>query len=142
MKQLMMLTGMLAVVLMVVTPAVADIDQKNETPQVSQVNETETDNGAIELGGKVANKGDYADQCTPNTQFGNTVTPENSLGVLQDGGSNLDDIVWDGGGLVNVVQAGGSKMDDVRGDDSAPMTFKSTQEASCNRSVQQSSGAG
>ena len=133
MKKLMKLTAMLAMVLMAATPAVAQVLQKNET---------EVQSGAIETNFEASNKGDYAAQCTPGTQFGNTVTPENSLGVLQDGGSNLDDIVWDGGGLVNVVQAGGSKMDDVRGDDSAPMTFKSTQQASCNRSVQQSSGAG
>jgi len=130
MKQLMMLTGMLAVVLMVVTPAVADISQKNETPQVSQVNETETDNGAIELGGKVANHGDYAGQCTPNTQFGNTVTPQNRVDILQQG-SELDHAEIDGGGSINVVQID-SKLGDVGGEDSSPMTVEPTQDTACS----------
>jgi len=138
MKKLMRFALMLAMVLMMVTPATAQVSLN--APQVSLEHETEVASGGVDLGFEVANEGDYAGQCTPGTQFGNTTIPQNNPNVLQYA-SELDDIVLDGGGSPTVVQYA-SKMDDVRGGDGSPMTFEPTQVASCGSTIEQSTAAG
>ncbi len=141
MKKLTRLAVIVAMVLMVVTPAVAqgslDGVTQIEIGGVELGTETQVESGGIELGGEVANEGNYAGQCTPATQFGNTVSPQSHLDAFQFA-SELDDIEFDGS--VNLLQYA-SKIGDVEGD-STPMTFEPTQEVSCERSVQQATGAG
>lgn len=146
MKKLVRLALVGALVLMVVTPAVAQVSHENTAEigsggggGVELRGEAQGESGGIELGGEVANEGDYAGQCVPATQFGNTVTPQSHLDVLQYA-SELDDIQIDGGGSLNLLQYG-SKLDDVEGEDGSPMSFEPTLEASCQRSVEQATGA-
>lgn len=142
MKELVRLVAVVGMVLMVVTPAVAQVSQESATQlEIGGIElgaETEVESGGIELGGEVANEGDYAGQCVPATQFGNTVSPQIRLDALQYA-SELDDIEFDG--PVNLLQYA-SKIDDVEGEDGAPMRFEPTQEVSCERSVGQAAGAG
>jgi hypothetical protein len=145
MKKLARVGFVVAMVLAAVTPAVAQVSQENAAlvgggGGVELRGETQSEGGALELGGEVANEGDYASQCVPATQFGNTVTPQSHADVLQYA-SELDDIEIDGGGSLNLLQYG-SKLGDVEGEDGSPMSFEPTLEASCQRSVGQSSGAG
>jgi hypothetical protein len=143
MKKLARVGLVLAMALLVVTPAVASQEGTTELRSGGGVElrgETQSEGGALELGGEVANEGDYAGQCVPATQFGNAVTPQSHADVLQYA-SELDDIEIDGGGSLNLLQYG-SKLDDVQGEDGSPMSFEPTLEASCQRSVGQSSGAG
>jgi hypothetical protein len=146
MKRLVRVGLVVAMVLAAVTPAVAQVSQENAArvggggEGVELRGETQSEGGGMELGGEVANEGDYAGQCVPATQFGNTVTPQSQLDVLQYA-SELDDIEIDGGGSLNLLQYG-SELGDVEGDDGSPMSFEPTLEASCQRSVGQSSGAG
>jgi hypothetical protein len=142
MKKLARVGFVVAMVLLVVTPAVASQEGTTELRSggVELRGETQSEGGALELGGEVANEGDYAGQCVPATQFGNTVTPQSHADVLQYA-SELDDIEIDGGGSLNLLQYG-SKLGDVEGEDGSPMSFEPTLEASCQRSVGQSSGAG
>lgn len=128
MRRLTRLAVIVVMVLMLVTPAVA---------QVSQESATESNSGGIDLVAEVANQGAYAGQCTPATQFGNTVTPQSRLDASQYA-SELDDIEF--GGSLNLLQYA-SKIDDVKGEDGSPMRFEPTQEVSCERSVEQATGA-
>ena len=142
MKKLTRLALIVAMVLMVVTPAVAQVSQESATQVeiggIEMGGETQVESGGIELGFEVANEGDYAGQCTPATQFGNTVTPNSRLDALQYA-SEMDDIEF--AGSVNLLQYA-SKIGDVEGKDGSPMTFEPTQEVSCERSVEQATGAG
>ena len=143
MKKLVRVGLVVAMVLAAVTPAVAQVSQENVARVGGGVElrgETQSESGGMELGGEVANEGDYAGQCVPSTQFGNTVTPQSQLDVLQYA-SELDGIEVDGGGSLNLLQYA-SKLGDVGGEDGSPMSFEPTLEASCQRSVGQSSGAG
>lgn len=143
MKKLVRIGLVVAMVLAAVSPAVAQVSHETAARVGGGVElrgEAQSEGGGMELEGEVANEGDYAGQCVPATQFGNTVTPQSQLDVLQYA-SELGDIEVDGGGSVNLLQYG-SKLGDVEGDDGSPMSFEPTLEASCQRSVGQSSGAG
>ena len=145
MKKLVRVGLVVAMVLAAVTPAVAQVSQENVARVgggggVELRGETRSESGGMELGGEVANEGDYAGQCAPSTQFGNTVTPQSQLDVLQYA-SELDGIEVDGGGSLNLLQYA-SKLGDVGGEDGSPISFEPTLEASCQRSVGQSAGAG
>jgi len=62
-KKLMMLAAILALALVAVVPAIA---------QVSGVIEQEGESEDLQTNFEVSNEGDYASQCTPAVQFGNT----------------------------------------------------------------------
>ena len=81
MKKLMMVAAMLAVALVVAIPAIA---------QTSLENAQETESGDVALSAGVENKGDYASQCTPALQFGNTGNFSNSPTFLQYAGTADD----------------------------------------------------
>ena len=74
MKKLMVLAAMLALALAAAVPAIAQVDLESE-------NEAESDEVATDFA--VSNEGDYASQCVPALQFGNTGNFNNAPSFLQ-----------------------------------------------------------
>jgi hypothetical protein len=109
MKKLMMLAAILALGLAAAVPAVA---------QVGLEAGNEAESGGVELAFDVENAGDYASQCTPALQFGNTGNFNNTP-VFQQYSSKADD--FESGGIG--VGFGGSVA------------------AECGSTIQQSSAA-
>ena len=104
-----MLAGMLALVLATAVPAMA---------QIGAGGGNEAESGGVELGFEVENTGNYANQCTPATQIGNTGNLNNTP-VFQQHTSKADD--FESGGIG--VGFGGSVA------------------AECGSTIQQSSAA-
>ena len=93
MKKLIMLAAILALALVVVAvPAIA---------QVGAGGGNEAESGGVELEFSVENTGDYASQCTPALQFGNTGNFNNTP-VFQQYASKADD--FESGGIEFVVE--------------------------------------
>src|SRR5215216_3610428 len=110
MRKLMMLTAMVALVVVVgVAPALANSndffdrfgDEDNNDDffdnffnrgdrGIEQSVEQESQSGDVSLGYSVTNSGDYAFQCTPAIQFGNTGNFQNASSFVQYG-SEVDD---------------------------------------------------
>ena len=109
MKKLMILAAMLAMVAAMAVPAMAQVNLETE-------NESESD--GVELEFSVANEGDYASQCVPALQFGNTGNFNNSPSFLQYAGESDD---FEPGGL--------------------EFSFSPEQAVECSSTVQQSSAA-
>ncbi len=80
--------------------------------------EQESESGDVSLGFDVSNTGNYASQCTPATQFGNTGNFNNGSSFVQ-GVSDLDD--FEPGGI--------------------EVSFGGSQDVSCSNTIQQSSAA-
>ncbi len=74
MKKLMILAAMLALAIAAAVPAIAQVS-------FEAGNEAESDDVAMEF--SVANEGDYAFQCVPGLQFGNSGNFNNAPGFLQ-----------------------------------------------------------
>ena len=74
MKKLIMLAAILALALAAAVPAIAQVG-------LEAGNEAESEEVATEF--SVANEGDYASQCVPALQFGNTGNFNNSPTFLQ-----------------------------------------------------------
>src|SRR5919107_735689 len=74
MKKLMILAAMLALAMAAAVPAIAQVG-------LEAGNEAESEEVATEF--EVANEGDYASQCTPALQFGNTGNFNNAPTFLQ-----------------------------------------------------------
>ena len=110
MKKLMMLAAILALALVAAVPAIAQVSQ-----EVGQ----ESESGGLATGDTVANGGDYAFQCTPATQFGNTGNFNNAPAFLQYGKSVTDD--FEPGGI--------------------EFGFEPEQTTDCANTIQQSSAA-
>jgi len=147
-RKLMTLAAMLALVVVVgVAPALAnsndffdrfgdDEDNNNEffdsffanndfldnffngNPGIEQSVEQESQSGDVSLGYQVRNSGDYAFQCTPAVQFGNTGNFQNAPSFLQYG-SEADD--FEPGGI--------------------EVSFAPQQGVDCSNEIQQSSAA-
>ena len=81
MKKLMMLAAILALMLAVAIPAIAQV-------ALEAGNESESEELAAEFA--VANEGDYASQCVPALQFGNTGNFNNTPTFLQYAGESDD----------------------------------------------------
>ena len=81
MRKLIMLAAMLALAAAIAVPAFAQLESGIEQ-------ETESDDVAI--GFDVSNTGDYASQCTPAVQFGNTGNFDNASSFVQYDGE-IDD---------------------------------------------------
>jgi hypothetical protein len=79
----------------------------------------ESESGDMSLGFDVSNTGNYASQCTPATQFGNTGNFNNGSSFVQGPGSELDD--FEPGGI--------------------DVSFGGSQDVSCSNTIQQSSAA-
>ena len=74
MKKLIMLAAILALALAAAVPAIAQVS-------LEAGNESESEELATEF--SVANEGDYASQCVPAQQFGNTGNLNNAPSFLQ-----------------------------------------------------------
>ncbi len=74
MKKLMLLAAMLAMLAVAAIPAIAQVNLETE-------NESESDSVEMEFG--VENTGDYASQCVPALQFGNSGNFNNAPTFLQ-----------------------------------------------------------
>ena len=109
MRKLILLAAMLALALAIAVPAFAQLESGIEQ-------ETESDDVAI--GFDVSNTGDYASQCTPALQFGNTGNFDNASSFVQYDGE-IDD--FEPGGIEFGVEP--------------------TSDVTCDRTVQQSSAA-
>jgi hypothetical protein len=108
-KKLIMLAAILALALVAAVPAFA---------QLTSELEQEPESGDFSTGFTVANKGDYASQCTPAIQEGNTGNFDNSSSFIQYDGTADD---FEPGGIE--VGFGGSNS------------------ADCSSTIQQSSAA-
>src|SRR5215204_4558691 len=94
MKKLIMLAAILALALVAAVPAMA---------QLSSELGQESDSSDVALGAGVSNTGNYASQCTPLSQFGNTGNFDNASSFVQYDGE-IDD--FEPGGIA--VGFGGS----------------------------------
>jgi len=87
-----MLAAMLALALVAAVPAIAQVDFEIE-------NEAESED--VQLSYQVSNEGDYAMQCTPALQFGQTGNLNNAPAFLQYA-SELDD--FEAGGIEFAIE--------------------------------------
>jgi len=109
MKKLIVLAAILALALVAAAPAMAQLESGIEQ-------EPESDD--VALGFDVSNKGNYASQCTPAVQFGNTGNFDNASSFVQYDGE-LDD--FEPGGIEFSVEP--------------------SSEVACDNTIQQSSAA-
>ena len=109
----MMLAAMLALVLVVAAPAIAQV-----TNAVGQESET----GNVSITGPATQSGNNSSQCVTPLQFGNTGSLQNAQGVLQYASQT--------NGPFGDIQEEGSTF-----------TFSPTLTATCNQAVQQSAAA-
>jgi hypothetical protein len=110
-KKLMMVAAMLALVLALAVPAIAQVAQEAGT----EIDES----GGVELAFETSQTGNNSSQCAPAMQFGNTGNLQNNQSALQYA-STADDIEFEGGdGFV----------------------FEPGQEVACDQAVQQSAAA-
>ena len=105
----MMLAAILALALAAAVPAIA---------QVGAGGGNEAESGGVELAFDVENTGNYASQCTPALQFGNTGN-FNNVPVFQQYTSKSDD--FESGGIEFIVEP--------------------ENETACDSTIQQSSAA-
>ena len=124
-KKLMLVAAMLALVLVVTVPALA---QRNHHDRFDRFNNGEVsqefgqeieDTGNVTLNTSVSSSGNNSNQCVAPLQFGNTGNVQNAQGFLQYF-STSDDIEFEG----------------------SSMTFSPTLTNSCDQSVQQAAAAG
>ncbi len=108
-KKLILLAAILALALVVAVPAMA---------QLSSELGQETESGDTAIGFDVSNKGDYASQCTPAVQFGNTGNFDNASSFVQYDGTADD---FEPGGIEFGVEP--------------------TSDVTCDNTIQQSSAA-
>ncbi len=81
MKKLMILAAMLALAIALAVPAIAQVS-------LEAGNEAESEDLSAEFA--VSNEGDYASQCVPALQFGNTGNFNNAPSFLQYSGESDD----------------------------------------------------
>src|SRR5215216_4934627 len=133
MRKLMMLAAMLALVVVVgVAPALAQSNDFfdrfanndfldnffNRDSGIEQSVDQQSDSGDVSLGYSVTNTGDYASQCAPAIQFGNTGNFQNASSFVQYG-SEADD--FEPGGI--------------------EVSFDPQQGVDCSNTIEQSSAA-
>ena len=109
MRKLIMMAVVLALVMAAAIPALA---------QVELGSEQETESESLETSFEVANEGDYASQCVPALQFGNTGNFNNAPSFLQYDSESGD---FEPGGI--------------------EFAFEPEMEVGCESAVQQSSAA-
>jgi hypothetical protein len=109
MKKLIMLAAIMALALVAAVPAFAQLESGIEQ---------ETESGDFATNFSVENTGDYASQCTPAIQEGNTGNFDNASSFVQYSGE-LDD--FEPGGI--------------------EVGFGGSQDVSCPSTIQQSSAA-
>ena len=92
MRKLFMLAAILALALLAAVPAFAQLESGVEQ---------ETESADVALGFDVSNKGDYASQCTPAIQFGQTGNFNNASSFVQYDGEADD---FEPGGIEFAVE--------------------------------------
>ena len=90
MKKLMIMAAMLALLLIVAIPAIAQVSE-----EFGQGIET---TGAVTTNTNISSTGDNGSQCVAPLQFGNTGNVQNAQGFLQYG-STSDDIEFGGSSM-------------------------------------------
>jgi hypothetical protein len=130
MKKLVMLAAMLALVVALAVPAIAQVRHDNNdnffrfdnfngnNGGVSQEIANENESGDVSLNFSVQSSGNNSNQCVTPLQFGNTGSNQNAQGFLQYN-STADDLSGEGGDFI----------------------FAPSLSASCDQAVQQSSAA-
>jgi hypothetical protein len=111
-NKLLMLGAILALVLVATVPALAQVSNEIEQDDIAS--------GDVALGFSVSNKGNYASQCTPASQFGNTGNFDNGHSFIQVGEKAKADDFEPGG-----IEVG----------------FGGSNSTSCPSTIQQSSAA-
>ncbi len=109
MKKLMLLAAVLAMLAVVAVPAIAQVNLETE-------NESESEELNADF--SVSNEGDYASQCVPALQFGNTGNFNNAPTFLQYAGEADD---FEPGGI--------------------EFAFEPEMDVNCENTIQQSSAA-
>jgi hypothetical protein len=100
-KKLMLIVAMLALVLVVVVPALAQgnhhdrFDRFNNGEVSQEFNQDIDETGNVTLNTSVTSTGDNSNQCVAPLQFGNTGNLQNAQGFLQYN-STADDIEFEG----------------------------------------------
>src|SRR5215211_8936338 len=98
----------------------------------------ESQSGDVNIGFRVSNSGDFASQCTPATQFGNTGNFQNGSSFVQFG-SGTNDGFRDGGFFGHpFFDRGGIDDFEPEGID---VSFGGSQNVDCSNTIQQSSAA-
>ena len=90
--------------------------------------EQESESGDVSLGFRVSNSGDFASQCTPVSQFGNTGNFQNGSSFVQFG-SGSDNGFFHRGGIDDFEPEG------------IDVSFGGSQNVSCPSTIEQSSAA-
>src|ERR687885_86917 len=123
----MMLAAMLALLLLVAGPAIAQIG--------FGAGQGIGDTGNVTLNTNVTSTGDNGNQCVAPLQFGNTGNVQNAQGFLQYGGSDQTS------GRNHRHHNNGSSIGDVQFEGSS-MTFNPSLTNTCEQTVQQAAAAG
>jgi hypothetical protein len=107
-------------------------------PPVDQDIEQESESGDVSIGFDVSNSGDFASQCTPAVQFGNTGNFQNASSFVQFGSGNTDGFRDRGFFGHHFFNRGGIDDFEPEGID---VSFGGSQDVSCPSTIQQSSAA-
>ena len=127
MKKLMIFAAMLALVLTVAVPAIAQVSQ--------EFGQEIEDTGNVTLNTNVTSTGDNGNQCVAPLQFGNTGNVQNAQGFLQYGGSDQTS------GRNHRHHNNGSSIGDVQFEGGS-MEFTPSLTNTCEQTVQQAAAAG
>ena len=102
-------------------------------PVIESEVEQEAESGDVNIGFRVSNTGDFASQCTPAMQFGNTGNFQNGSSFVQFGSGTNDGFFghpfFDRGGIDDFEPEG------------IDVSFGGSQDVSCSNTIQQSSAA-
>jgi hypothetical protein len=122
-----------------VTPGVTPAQEEVAVPVIESEVEQEAESGDVNIGFRVSNTGDYASQCTPAMQFGNTGNFQNGSSFVQFG-SGTNDGLRDRGFFGNHGFFDRGGIDDFE-PEGIDVSFGGSQDVSCSNTIQQSSAA-
>src|SRR5829696_5788025 len=118
-----------------------DRDHFNDRDRFNSEVDQESQSGDVNIGFRVSNSGDFASQCTPAMQFGNTGNFQNGSSFMQGFGSGTNDGLRDFNGFFGhdgFFNKGGIDDFEPEGID---VSFGGNQDVSCSNTIQQSSAA-
>jgi hypothetical protein len=126
-KKVTIFAAMLALVLTVAVPAIAQVSQ--------EFNQEIAPTGDVTLTTNISSSGDNGNQCVAPLQFGNTGNIQNAQGFLQYGGSDQTS------GRHHKHHNNGSSVGDVQFEGSS-FEFTPSLTNTCEQTVQQAAAAG
>ncbi len=100
----------------------------------------ESQSGDVNIGFNVSNSGDFASQCTPAMQFGNTGNFQNGSSFVQGFGSGTNDGLRDFNGFFGHPFFNRGGIDDFE-PGGIDVSFGGSQDVSCPSTIEQSSAA-